>query len=58
MIFIIWYLTFLKVKGDSCKIPEDFKHEIKYCYADWAPSTEDKSPYGLYVNSNITNNTA
>jgi len=40
-------------------VPEDFRQEIRFCYADWAPNTEDVLSYGPYKNSpNATNDTA
>jgi hypothetical protein len=44
--------------GNSCVIPNDFKQEIKNCWADWAPNYDDKTPFGLYLSANITNDTA
>ena len=47
----------LRVMGNSCVIPDDFKQEIKYCFADWSANFDDTTPYGLYQ-ANVTNNTA
>lgn len=48
----------VRVRGDSCVVPEDFRQEIKFCYADWAKSTESDTPFGLYENApNATNDT-
>ncbi len=44
--------------GNSCVIPDDFKTEIKFCFADWTSTFDDSTPYGLYTSANITNNTA
>lgn len=48
----------VRVKRDSCVVPEDFRQEIRFCYADWASSTEDTEAYGPYVSQNATNDTA
>jgi hypothetical protein len=47
----------LRVMGNSCVIPDDFKQEIKFCFADWSANFDDTTPYGLY-NQNVTNDTA
>ncbi len=46
----------LKVRPDSCAIPSDFKTEISYCYSMYAPSVEDKRPFG-WANSTAWNHT-
>ncbi len=50
----------VRVRSDSCVVPLDFRQEIKFCFADWASSTEDKKAYGPYAaaNTNQTNDTA
>lgn len=48
----------VRVKSDSCVIPEDFRQEIRYCYADWSKGAEETDPYGPYVSQNATNDTA
>ncbi len=45
----------VRVRGDSCVVPQDFRQEIKFCYADWAPSSEDTKSYGPYITANATN---
>lgn len=47
----------LRVKSDSCTIPDDFKNEIKACYADYASRLEEKSSFGPYASENYTNQT-
>ena len=44
--------------GNSCVVPDDFKTEITYCYADWSPNFDEKTPFGPYKSANITNDTA
>jgi hypothetical protein len=44
--------------GNSCVVPDDFKTEITYCYADWSSSFDEKTPFGPYKSANITNDTA
>lgn len=44
--------------GNSCVIPDDFKMEIKNCWSDWAPNYDDKTPFGISISQNITNETA
>lgn len=46
----------VKVRNDSCVIPDDFKQEIRFCYSDWAPSVEEKEPFGPFVGQNMTSN--
>lgn len=48
----------VRVKSDSCIVPEDFRQEIRYCYADWSKASEETEPYGPYVTKNATNDTA
>lgn len=48
----------VRVKRDSCIVPEDFRQEIRFCYADWSSNSEDQEPYGPYVTQNATNDTA
>lgn len=45
----------VRVRNNSCVVPSDFSAEIKFCYSDWAPSTEDQSPFGAYYTANATN---
>ena len=40
-------IRMLKVRDDSCPVHADFKSEIKHCYDSYAPSIEDKKPFGL-----------
>jgi polycystin 2 len=50
----------VRVKNDSCSVPEDFQQEIKVCFSDWAASVEDKLPFGQaisYAAKNLTNYT-
>ncbi len=47
----------VRVRGDSCVVPEDFRQEIKFCYADWATSTEDTKTFGKYKNIKSENET-
>ncbi|XP_075258867.1 polycystin-2-like isoform X2 [Convolutriloba macropyga] len=37
----------VKVRNDTCDIPEDFENEIKECFAAYAPANEDISDFGL-----------
>ena len=37
----------MRVMNDSCTVAEDFKKEIKECYAPYSKSTEDKSSFRL-----------
>uniref|UniRef100_A0A1I8FHI7 PKD_channel domain-containing protein n=1 Tax=Macrostomum lignano TaxID=282301 RepID=A0A1I8FHI7_9PLAT len=46
----------VKVRNDSCSIADDFKNEIKACYAMYSPGVEEKSPFG-YMNSTAWNHT-
>ncbi|RNA43788.1 polycystic kidney disease 2-like 1 [Brachionus plicatilis] len=46
----------VRVRNDSCVIPDDFKQEIRFCYSDWAPSVEEKEPFGPFVGQNMTSN--
>ncbi|KAI3378657.1 hypothetical protein SNEBB_011293 [Seison nebaliae] len=39
----------VKVHNESCIIHDDFKQEIKQCYDSYAPSIEDKDPFGKKV---------
>ena len=36
----------LKVRNDTCEIPEDFENEIKECFASYAPANEDINDFG------------
>jgi hypothetical protein len=47
----------LRVRNDSCVIPDDFKNEIAECFSDYASSLEEKRPYGPYWGQNYTNQT-
>jgi len=40
----------MRVLSNSCSIPNDFKQEIKSCYADWSSSAEDNQPFGPFAN--------
>lgn len=35
----------VRVRNDSCTVHEDFKKEIKECFAPYSPSVEDKRPF-------------
>jgi hypothetical protein len=52
----------LKVKNNSCVVHDDFKEEIKFCYATYSEFIEDKDPFGKYYTNleanNFTNDTA
>ena len=45
----------IRVRGDSCVVPKDFRQEIRYCYADWDKTTEDKTAFGMFANNNGSN---
>lgn len=36
----------LKVRNDSCVVPDAFKREIKECFDAYSPSYEDTAPFG------------
>ena len=44
----------LRVRNDSCKVPEDFSKEIKQCYDAYAPSIEDTGAFGPVNSQNET----
>ena len=37
----------LKVRNDSCEVHTDFVDTISHCYAGYAESLEDTSPFGI-----------
>jgi Polycystin cation channel. len=37
----------VRVRNDSCTVPDDFKKEIKECYAPYSESVEDKRAFRL-----------
>jgi polycystin 2 len=45
----------LKVRNDSCTVPEDFSNEIKECFDAYAKSVEATDPFGP---TNFFNSTA
>lgn len=41
----------LRVKNDSCEIPDEFTNSIKQCYASYSQIAEDDQPFGINTNS-------
>ncbi|XP_064627409.1 polycystin-2-like isoform X2 [Lineus longissimus] len=44
----------LKVRNDSCTVPEDFSNEIKECFDSYATSVEATEPFGPPQFHNLT----
>ncbi|XP_064116177.1 polycystin-2-like [Macrobrachium nipponense] len=40
----------VRVRNDSCVVPDDFKGAIRQCFDVYSPSAEDKSPFGIDIN--------
>ncbi|KAK3861331.1 hypothetical protein Pcinc_044496 [Petrolisthes cinctipes] len=41
----------LRVKNDSCEIPDEFSNSIKQCYASYSTAAEDDQPFGIETNT-------
>ena len=37
----------VRVRGDSCIVPSDFKSQITKCYGPYSSGAEDNTPFGL-----------
>ncbi|VDQ15394.1 unnamed protein product [Trichobilharzia regenti] len=41
----------LRVASNSCAVPVYFSNDIKECFAEYHESNEDKTPFGLKVDT-------
>ncbi|EDV22240.1 uncharacterized protein TRIADDRAFT_28988, partial [Trichoplax adhaerens] len=41
----------LRVRNDSCRVPDDFINSIHNCFAEYSESNEDHEPFGLKLGS-------
>lgn len=40
----------IRVRNDSCMVPENFQRAIRQCYDVYSTNAEDKSNFGVNVN--------